>query len=79
MKHVFIPREGDKELFFEKVDYFRKQSNEKLIKAYQREANIGITGVHAQALHLLALRKVMIERFGESPITFEDGCVIDLF
>ena len=79
MKHLFMPREGDKERFLNNLGHFRKKSDQELIDAYQREANIGITGVHAQALHLLALRKVMKERFGESPITLEDGCIIGLY
>ena len=77
MKHVFIPREGDKERFAVRVRQFREFSDRVLIEAYHRQVRCGITGVHAQAVYLLALRKVMGERFGNSPITLEDGCIID--
>ncbi len=79
MKHVFIPREGDKERFADYENHFRELSDQELIEAYHRQVRCGITGVHAQAVYLLALRKVMGERFGGSPITLEDGGVIDLY
>lgn len=79
MKHVFISREGDEEHFVDNVSHFRKKSDQELIEAYHREARIGITGVHAQAVYLLALRTVMKERFGESPVTLEDGGVVGLY
>jgi hypothetical protein len=78
MKHVFIPREGDKERFFEYESHFRECSDQELNEAYQRQARCGMTGVHAQAVYLLALKEVMEERFGESPVTLEDGGIIDL-
>ena len=78
MKHVFISREGDKKMYSGYHRFFRKLSDQELVEAYQRQARCGITGVHAQAVYLLALRKVMIERFGESPINLEDGGIIDL-
>ena len=79
MKHVFISREGDMERFSERIRQFREFSDQELIEAYQKQARCGITGVHAQAVYLLALRKVMGERFGGSPVTLEDQCVIDLY
>ena len=79
MKHVFIPREGDKERFAERVRQFREFGDQELIEAYHRQVRCGITGVHAQAVYLLALRTVTGARFGGSSITLEDGGVIDLY
>ena len=78
MKHLFIPREGDRERLLENVTRLSEYSDQKLIEAYHNAARCGIVGAHAQAIYLLALRRVMIERFGNSPITLEDGCIIDL-
>jgi len=51
---------------------------EDLIEKYNKAVDSGIVGVHAQALHLLALRKVFIERLGKSPIVIEDEFIISL-
>ena len=78
MKHVFISREGDKEQFVKNFESIKKLSNQDLIEKYNNAVDSGIVGVHAQALHLLALRKVFIERIGKSPIVIEDDIVISL-
>ena len=78
MKYVFIAREGDQETVKSFYKDLENHSNEKLLEQYNREVDIGIVGVHAQALKLLALRKIFLERFGESPIIFKDNMVISL-
>jgi len=78
MKHVFISREGDKAQFVKNFESLQKLSNKELIEKYNNAVDTGIVGVHAQALHLLAMRKVFIERIGKSPIVIEDGIVISL-
>ena len=78
MKYVFISREGDQETFRTFYKNLEAFPNEILLEQYNREVKIGIVGVHAQALKLLALRKIFLERFGESPIIFEDNMVISL-
>ena len=77
MKHVFIPREGDEERFLDYENHFKKFSDQELIESCQKQVRCSITGVHAQAVYLVALRKVMKERFGKSLISLEGG-VIDL-
>lgn len=79
MKHIHINREGDGDLYKRFYDRFKADSDQELIEAYQQQLKTGITGVHAQAVYLLALRAVMKERFGKSPITLDDGNVIDLY
>ena len=78
MKHVFISRVGDKEQFVKIFENLKKLSNQDLIHKYNNAVDTGIVGVHAQALHLLALRKVFIERIGKSPIVIEDDIIISL-
>ena len=78
MKHVFISRKGDQAQFVENFESLQKLTNKELIETYNNAVATGIVGVHAQALHLLALRKVFIERIGKSPIVIEDDIVISL-
>ena len=78
MKHVFISREGDKAQFVKNFENLQKLSNKELIEKYNNAVDTEIVGVHAQALHLLSLRKVFIDRFGKSPIVIEDDIVISL-
>jgi hypothetical protein len=78
MKHVFTSRKGDQELFSGYYTRFLALSDQELLDSYTRQVRTGLTGVHAQAVYLLALRKVMKERFGESPVTLGDGGVVGL-
>jgi hypothetical protein len=77
MKHVFTTKKGDQNLFLKYYDRLEELSDENLIEVYFRESRIGMTGVHAQAVYILALRKVMKHRFGKSFISL-NGRVIDL-
>jgi hypothetical protein len=77
MKHVFTSGEGDQKLFLKYYDSLKNLNDKRLIEAYHREMRIGMTGVHAQAVYVLALRKVMKDRFGKDIISFEGG-VLDL-
>lgn len=72
MKYVFISRRGDKEQFQSFFKFLKNLKDEELIKHYNREAGMGIVGVHAQAIKLLALRRVFMERFGKTPVIIED-------
>ena len=78
MKHVFISRKGDKAQFVKNFESLQKLTNKELVETYNKAVATGIVGVHTQALHLLAMRKVFIERIGKSPIVIEDGIVISL-
>ena len=77
MKHVFTSREGDKTLFLEFYNSLKDLNDKRLIEAYHKQMKLGMTGVHAQAVYVLALRKVIKDRFGKNFISFEGG-VIDL-
>lgn len=76
MEHIHVQRAGDAEVIREYEATFRAKTNEELIADYEQQRRCGITGVHRQALYLIALRTVMKERFQDSPIEFEGGVVI---
>ena len=78
MKYVFISRKGDQETLKKFFRDLEDLQNETLLDQYNRQVDIGIVGVHAQALKLLALRKVFLKRFGESPVLLEDDIIISL-
>jgi hypothetical protein len=78
MKYVFISRKDDQETFKKFYRDLEDLPNETLLEQYNNQVEIGIVGVHSQALKLLALRKIFLERFGESPIILEDNIVIGL-
>lgn len=75
--HLYIPREGDRERFLERLEYWRAQSNEELVKAYHKLCEHGFFGVHAQGLSVIAQHKVFTERFGKSPIRFEQNTLLE--
>ena len=68
-----IFREGDREIIQDYIIRFRGYRNQELVEAYNREARMGIVGVHQQQLYLYALREVMKDRFRHSPIFYESG------
>ena len=73
MYAIPIFREGDREVINDYIEKFQGYSDQKLVDAYNREARMGIVGVHMQQLYLLALRQVMRERFRHSPVFYESG------
>jgi hypothetical protein len=76
MKYVLIQRPGDKERIMENIASFRKKTDAELIKGCEEQRKLGIVGVHAQALSLVALRYVMKERSIDCPIVIEDNIVV---
>ncbi|WP_276391886.1 hypothetical protein [Eudoraea chungangensis] len=56
---------------------FKKKSDKELAAAYFRQMKVGITGVSMQLYYIIALREVLLERFGDSPIYY-DGRVLEL-
>lgn len=78
LKYVMIPRPGDRESALENVARLSTLSQEELLSKYNRQVEIGIVGVHAQAVMLLALRHIMLKVFGDSPVKFEENVLISL-
>jgi hypothetical protein len=73
MEYIYIQRRGDTETITESINGFATISNESLIDDYNKQFKCGITGVHAQALYLMAMGHVFLKRFGKSPIYMEDN------
>jgi hypothetical protein len=78
MEYVFIQRPGDREAVAAIVKEFEKLSKSQLVNQYNRMVQIGIVGVHAQALRIVALHNVFNRVFGISPIGVEDNVLIKL-
>lgn len=75
MKYVFTSHPQQDELLDNFRNRFRAYSDTELIEAYNRECRIGITGVRAQAMYLMALHQESHNRFGESPVHVKDGYI----
>jgi hypothetical protein len=73
MEYLYIKRAGDKETIADNVNWFEARSNESLIEDYNKQSKCGITGVHEQALFLMAMGHVFFKRFGKSPIYMENN------
>lgn len=78
MKYVFIQRTGDREKIIELLSQFDQLSKQELVDQYNSAAAVGIVGVHAQALMLIALYNAFNSAFGKSPIAVADYCIISL-
>ena len=78
LEHVFIPRMGDREHVVELYENLKKSSKPELVASYNNAVRIGIVGVHAQALHLIALNRCFHDAFQKSPIKIENNVLISL-
>jgi hypothetical protein len=78
LEHVFIPRMGDRERVVELYENLKKSSKAELVASYNNAVRIGIVGVHAQALHLIALNWSFKDAFQKSPIKIEENVLISL-
>tara|TARA_R110000787_G_scaffold24203_1_gene68856 strand:+ start:177 stop:818 length:642 start_codon:yes stop_codon:yes gene_type:complete len=68
MEHVYIGREKDKSVITEYKKIFEVKTLEELVVSYNGQVKCGITGVHRQALCLMALRQEFRGRLKESPV-----------
>ena len=78
MEHVYIQRLGDKEAITSYKKAFEETTLEELVNNYNKQAKCGIVGVHQQGLYLIAMHFEFLKRLGESPVTFEENCIIGL-
>ncbi len=56
MNYILISRKGDQDVINEYLTGFAQKTSKELVELYNREARIGITGIHRQALYLIALK-----------------------
>ena len=78
MKYLYDSRNGENESILEKTNEFLVLSNEELISKYNREVRIGIVGVRAQILHIIALHQTFLKRFKKSPVRVVESSAISL-
>ena len=71
MDFVYVNRQGDLETVNNYKKELKKLPLSKLIEKYNREARMGIVGVHQQGLFIIALHFEFIRRIENSPIKFE--------
>lgn len=71
-----IQRPGFRDELLERYREIQGYTNDELVQRYNRQVEIGIVGVYAQAVILLAIRILFIERFGHSPVVVKDEIVI---
>jgi hypothetical protein len=76
LQHLYISRPGDKDRIRENYASLMDISDEQLVENYNRQARLGIVGVHAQVLFLLAMNVQFMFRFGTSPLTIKDQVII---
>ena len=69
--------DDDKKIIRKDEHGFKRWTDKQLAEKYFGQAKLGITGVRRQLLYLIALRNIMQERFGRSPIKF-DGIAVEL-
>jgi RNase P/RNase MRP subunit POP5 len=78
MEYVMITRPGFREELRERYEEMQGYTNDELVEHYNRSVEIGIVGVYAQAVNLLAMRVLFCERFGHSPVVVKDQIIIGL-
>ena len=78
MEYMLFVREGFKEEVAGHMEELGKLSNEDLIKRYNRQVEIGIVGVYAQAVFLASLRYVFLARFQKSPVSIYERIIVKL-
>mgnify|MGYP006962393451 FL=1 len=76
LEHLYMPRNGDREIILHYIEEFRKLDDDKLHQESTNKQKLGIVGAHRQALNLIAFNIVMKERFNVSPIEIENNCLI---
>ena len=64
MNYILNFRKGDRNIIEEYTEWFFHKTAKELVELYNREVRKGITGVHRQALYLIALKQVYLKRFG---------------
>ena len=72
MEYINIQRSGDDDVIRNYKKSFEEYTLDALIDAYNKQARLGIVGVHQQALYLIALKQEFVERLISCPIYLKD-------
>lgn len=68
MEYIYVNRKDDADSIADYKKIFEAETLEELVATYNKQVKCGITGVHQQALYLIALRQEFRERLKESPV-----------
>ncbi len=77
LSHLYISREGDREIITEYVEEWRDKSHAELIASYNRSQKKGFFGVHRQGLYILSMHFAFLKRYSKSPIKVTENVLID--
>lgn len=69
MEYIYIGREDDRKIIADYKKRFEADTLEVLVEFYNSQVRCGMTGVHRQALCLIALRQEFKDRLAESPVS----------
>ena len=75
--HVLILNQQLKRSLLEKKQELEKLTTHELIRRYNKHAKGGFF-VSAQAVEVVGIHQLMMQRLGVSPITLSHGCVVTL-
>lgn len=78
LEHLYIPRQGDREVLIAHNSKFQAYTPQQLIDYYNHIVDTGIVGARAQCLVLIALRWSFMKAFGHSPIKLESNVVVSI-
>ena len=78
MEYMLLIREGFREEVEKNMLAIGKFMNEELVQAYNRSVKIGIVAAYGQAVYLVSMRYVFLERFQKSPVLINDGNILKL-
>ena len=67
MEHVVIPNQEDKQRVQEAIASYANYDNESLVAFYNKQVKLGLVGVKAQTIHVIACGIVCKTRFGFNP------------
>lgn len=76
--YIFIPRKEDIQQIKNFSNNLQNINQSELINKYNREAKVGFTGVHQQALLIIALNKQFMKRYNDAPVTIENNSILSL-
>jgi len=68
MEYIYVGRNEDQKIIADNKIWFESKTLEELVADYNKQARLGIVGVHQQALYLIAMRAEFRERLKESPV-----------
>lgn len=78
MEYMLIVRAGLTETVERNMPKMKTFSNDELVQAYNRSVEIGIVGSYDQAVYLLSMRYVFLERYKKSPVLIHSKIILKL-